>query len=81
MTVLTIDTDKISESACKMVRLSFNPSGSERVTRLKILAAALIAEYEVVRSDTTAGAREAAIAITHVQTASMMGVAAATADL
>ena len=76
---------EISTTAARAVRLPFNPDGPAqgRVTQIKEAAAQLITLLEEVR-DSHSGrgdscAREAAIAITHVQTASMFGVFAATA--
>lgn len=71
----------ISDSAAKLVRMGFNPSRLEPVDRIKALAAALVSECEAIRDAGGEGAREAAIAITETQKASMMAVAAATADL
>jgi len=73
-----VETDA-SETALKMVRYQFNPSQRGDVADIKLAAAHLITLLE--RQKGGPGAREAAIAITHVQTASMFGVAAATADL
>lgn len=79
---LKIDLDDdISETAREAVRLSFNPSGDQTVYRLKLLAAALITEYEAVRDRNPQAGREAAVAITNMQTASMWGVLAATKGL
>ena len=71
----------VSTSAADLVRYKFNPSGLADVQRIKFIAAALISECEVIRDAKGPGAREAAIAITDVQKASMMAVAAATAHL
>ena len=71
----------VTLSAADLVRYKFNPSGLERVQKLKFMAAALISECENIRDEKGRGAREAAIAITDLQKASMMAVAAATADL
>lgn len=71
----------VSTSAMGLVRLGFNPSQLTQVDVIKSLAAALISECEKLRDEKGKGAREAAIAITEVQTASMFAVAAATADL
>lgn len=71
----------VNSSAAALVRYTFNPSGMARVQRLKFLAAALISECESIRDEKGPGAREAAIAITDLQKASMMAVAAATAHL
>lgn len=66
----------ISNSAADLVRMGFNPSGRGTVDTLKALGAALVTACEEQKGGT--GAREAAIAITHVQTAVMFAVAAAT---
>lgn len=71
----------ISDEAAALVRMGFNPSRLEPVDRIKALAAALVSECEAIRDARGAGAREAAIAITQIQGASMFAVAAATADL
>ncbi|MCP4243935.1 MAG: hypothetical protein GY772_25575 [bacterium] len=71
----------ISDSAAALVRMGFNPSRIEPVDRIKALAAALVSECEAIRDSDGAGAREASIAITDLQKASMMAVAAATAHL
>lgn len=71
----------INNSAAELVRMGFNPSKLPPVDRLKALAAAFISECEVIRDARGKGAREAAIAITEIQGASMFAVAAATADL
>lgn len=71
----------VNTSAADLVRYKFDPSGLERVQNLKFMAAALISECEAIRDEKGPGAREAAIAITDVQKASMMAVAAATAGL
>ena len=71
----------ISQSAAELVRMGFNPSKLERVDRIKALAAALVSECEDIRDDRGPGAREAAVAITQIQGASMFAVAAATAGL
>lgn len=71
----------LSETAKEAIRFTFNPSGNATVHRLKFLAAALITEYEKVRDSGTGAGREAAVAITNLQTASMWGVLAATKGL
>lgn len=71
----------ITNSAAELVRMGFNPSTLPRVDRLKSLAAALASELEAIRDEGGRGAREASIALTELQKASMFGVAAATADL
>lgn len=71
----------VTNSAADLVRYKFNPSGLDTVQKLKFLTAALISECEAIRDEKGPGAREAAIAITDLQKASMMAVAAATAHL
>ncbi|MEO1606750.1 MAG: hypothetical protein AAFU34_15640 [Pseudomonadota bacterium] len=75
----------INDSAARTVRMGFNPSEMPRIDEVKALAAALISACEDIRDDSNmggvSGGREAALAITHVQTASMFAVAAATAHL
>jgi len=68
----------MSPGARAAVRLEFNPSSDDRVHRLKVLAAAFITECEAVRNEGI-GAREVSIAITHMETAAMWAVKAATA--
>lgn len=75
---MTIEEAGLSASAIEAVRLSFNPSAKPEVTRLKTLAAAFITECEALKE--TAG-REAAVAVTNMQTASMWAVLAATKGL
>jgi hypothetical protein len=67
----------VTDDAQEAIRFSFNPSQRNRVTRLKALAAAFISEAEVAGEETGAG-REAAVAITNMQTASMWAVLGAT---
>lgn len=71
----------ITTTSADTVRMGFNTSKLPAVDAIKGLAAALISELEQVRDQGGKGAREAAHAITLVQTASMFGVAAATAEL
>lgn len=71
----------ITPTAAKLVRMGFNPSRLEPVDRIKALAAALVSECEAIHEAGGSGAREASIAITEIQGASMFAVAAATADL
>jgi hypothetical protein len=75
------DEVPVTNTAADLVRYKFNPSGLDTVQRLKFLSAALISECEAIRDHKGPGAREAAIAITDLQKASMMAVAAATAHL
>ncbi|GAB4540211.1 MAG: hypothetical protein Tsb0020_53630 [Haliangiales bacterium] len=70
----------ISNDAAAKVRMGFNPSTLPRVDRIKALAAALISECEAVQAEGGDG-REASVAITNVQQASMWAVAAATSHL
>jgi len=79
--MITINPDEISAEAKELVRLTFNPSGSSTVDRLKILAAALIHEYQQIGLTVPGAARSAATAITNLQTASMWGVLAATTQV
>lgn len=72
---LNINRDAISKTAAEAVRLSFNPSGSDEVDTLKLIMAAWITEVEKLKNR---AAREAAVAITQAQGASMWGVFAAT---
>ncbi len=71
----------ISMDAAEKVRLKFNPSGLDRVDRLKSIAAAFISECEDMMTAADCDGREAAIAITQMQGTSMFAVAAATAGL
>lgn len=79
---ITIGPESVSEEAQESIRLSFNPSGDATVMRIKLLACALMTEYQKIRdSHMPSAAREAAVAITNLQTASMWGVLAATKGL
>lgn len=77
----------ISDSAAKRARMTFNPSGNDRVNRLKALAAALYSECEAIIADDAGlpkasnAPREAATAMTHIQAGAMFAVSAATAHL
>lgn len=76
----------VTERAAKKVRMAFNPSGIERVDRIKSLAAALVSELSDVERECNDGGNvmgisEAVRAIEHTQLASMLGVAAATSHL
>lgn len=71
----------VSDSAMKTVRGKFNPSNMGVVDVTKSLAAALISQLEIIRDSEDCDGREAAVAITHVQTACMFGVASATSKL
>jgi hypothetical protein len=74
-------TTTISNSAAELVRMGFNPSKLEQVDRIKALAAALVSECEAINNGVRPGGREAAIAITQIQSGTMFAVAAATAGL
>lgn len=76
-TILSISESDLSATACEAIRFKFNPSGDARVNTIKTLTARLITELEAIRDEGAAG-REAAVAITNVQTASMWAVLAAT---
>lgn len=62
----------------KAVGLTFNPSGDERVNRLKMLYADIINELDAMRGDRSEQARLASIAITEAQGAQMWAVKAVT---
>lgn len=68
----------VSESAVEAIRFSFNPSGDPQVIRLKTLAAMFISECERIRASNPAAGRNASIAITEMEGASMRAVLAAT---
>lgn len=70
----------ISDSARDSVRLGFNPSGDPTVVALKTKMAEWITLVEEVQARGVAP-REAAVAITNAQTASMWAVLAATKGL
>lgn len=62
----------------KAVDLTFNPSGDDRVQRLKAMYAAIIDELNAMRDDRSEQARLASIAITETQGSQMWAVKAAT---
>lgn len=66
----------IGSAAAGRVRLDFNVSGSERVNAIKAVSAFLITQCHGEKGE---GARCAAIAATHYETAAMYAVKAATA--
>ena len=68
----------IDSKSADDVRFSFNPSGLDNVNRLKSLSAAFIAEVRRQQAEKQDAAREFAVAITKMQTASMWAVLAAT---
>lgn len=76
MNQLNINREDISKSAAEAVRLSFNPSALPEVEELKLIMGAWITRVEALKGR---AAREASVAITNAQTASMWGVLAATA--
>jgi len=73
---------QVSDTAADAVRLKFNPSGNSDVADIKEMTSKLIHRMELIR-DRNGGAagREAAVAITNLQTASMWCVLAATKGL
>jgi hypothetical protein len=81
MPTKTIDVN-ISETAADAIRHKFNPSDSGDVARIKDLTGTLITFLEEIRDRNGGKAgREAAVAITNIQTASMWAVLAATKGL
>jgi len=76
------DTVVVSDSAADAVRVKFNPSGDPAVAAIKQRTAELISIMEQVRErNSKLAAREASIAITNLQTASMWCVLAVTKGL
>jgi hypothetical protein len=72
----------VKDEAAKLVRMKFNPSGMSAVNDLKAIGGAFITLcQEIQRTGTPEAKREAAAAITLMQQASMMAVAAATNHL
>lgn len=71
-------TLSVRDGAQEAVRLDFNPSANERVTRLKALAAAFLSECDDIASEQPNAGRELAVAKTNMQTASMWAVLGAT---
>jgi len=72
----------ISETAKDAIRKDFNPSGNADVAMIKAMTAELITFMEGIRDrDGGKAGREAAVAITNLQTASMWCVLAATKGL
>ena len=71
-----------TETAKDAVRKNFNPSGNQDVAEIKAATAALVTKMESIRDRNNGMAgREAAVAITNLQTASMWCVLAATKGL
>ena len=71
-----------TETAKDAVRKDFNPSGNQDVADIKAITASLVSKMEQIRDRNNGLAgREAAVAITNLQTASMWCVLAATKGL
>lgn len=84
---IVMSENQLSPEAKAWIRTNFNPSGDGQVRRLKLFAAAYMTEVQRIR-DANLGdvpgsyaARQAAISLTHIQTASMFAVLAATERL
>ena len=76
---MDIETTATAKDA---VRKDFNPSGNQDVAEIKAATAALVTKMEGIRDRNNGLAgREAAVAITNLQTASMWCVLAATKGL
>jgi hypothetical protein len=75
--MVDLDTQKLDGTSVveKIVRVNFNPSNSGIVNRIKITTAILINYCEDLKK---CDPRTAAIAITHLETACMFAVKAAT---
>ena len=74
--LFSVTMSDLSDAAREHVR----PSGLDRVSYLKTIAVLFITECEKIRDEGKA-AREASVAITEMQTASMWAVSAATKSL
>lgn len=72
------DAVTITDEGAEAIQFKFNPSGLESVNRIKTLTGALITELKDQQRMKPEAAREFAVAITEVQTASMWAVLAAT---
>lgn len=68
----------LSDSAKDHIRHKFNPSGLPEVNNLKALSGAFITYVEHLQKEHPHAARELAVAITNMQTASMWAVLGAT---
>lgn len=68
----------LSDTAKDHIRHKFNPSGLPEVNNLKALSGAFITYVEHLQKEYPEAARELAVAITHMQTASMWAVLGAT---
>ena len=76
---MDIETTPTAKDA---VRKDFNPSGNQDVSEIKAITASLVSKMESIRDRNNGMAgREAAVAITNIQTASMWCVLAATKGL
>lgn len=76
---MDIETTATAKDA---VRKNFNPSGNQDVADIKAMTASLVSKMEQIRDrDNGMAGREAAVAITNLQTASMWCVLAATKGL
>ena len=76
---MDIETTATAKDA---VRKDFNPSGNQDVADIKAITASLVSKMEQIRDRNNGLAgREAAVAITNLQTASMWCVLAATKGL
>lgn len=76
---MLLSPDNVSPTAADAIRAKFNPSGLDEVAEIKLLTGTLITKLEEIRDrDGGKAGREAAVAITNVQTASMWAVLAAT---
>lgn len=67
----------INVMAANMVRLHFNPDGIAQIDRIKALAAALVSECHILQRSGGPGAREASVAITHIQGGTFFAIEAA----
>jgi len=69
---------KLSDTSLELVRSEFNPSGIDAVTKLKLMAAALITMAEEIRGSIPTSARHCALGITAIEDGAMWLVKAAT---
>ena len=74
---------RLTDEAAARARMTFNPSGKPRVDRIKTLAAALYTEMNEVcalarKQGNDIAGREAATAMTHIQSGAMFAVSAST---
>lgn len=81
-TLLAMQAEEVSTTAKEAMRVFFNPSQLDEVGRIKYAAARLFTLLEKLwEKGDRAAAREASIAMTHAQAASMWGVMGATKNL